>query len=67
MTKPNSLFVRAAILIFLFSCCYSFNDTRDLLYLQAYFDKQNIKKVDIFHSDPSVSEYSTNRKVDAYK
>ncbi|MEY8702134.1 hypothetical protein AB4F11_03740 [Francisella philomiragia] len=67
MSKTTSFLVGAMILFSLFNFSYSFNDTENLLYLQAYYNKQNVEKVNTFHQGSRMSRYSTNLKVDDYR
>ncbi|QUE32048.1 hypothetical protein [Francisella philomiragia] len=67
MKQITSFFVGTMISISLFSFSYSFNDTENLLYLQAYYNKQNVEKVNTFKQGSRMSRYSTNLKVDDYR
>jgi hypothetical protein len=52
------------ILIFSVSCCYSFNDTQNLLYLQAYFNHQNVEKVSNYQGQ--IVSYSATLRDPSY-
>lgn len=67
MNKITSVLVGILVSISLFSFSYSFNDTENLLYLQAYYNHQNVEKVNTFHQGSRMSRYSTNLKVDDYR
>ncbi|MBK2077451.1 hypothetical protein Q0N14_08685 [Francisella tularensis subsp. mediasiatica] len=53
------------ISILLFNSGYSLNDTENLLYLQAYFNKRNVEKVNDYHTE--MTRYSANLKINDYQ
>ncbi|AJI61500.1 hypothetical protein IBE20_01515 [Francisella tularensis subsp. novicida] len=53
------------ISILLFNSGYSINDTENLLYLQAYFNKRNAEKVNDYHTE--MTRYSANLKINDYQ
>lgn len=59
--KENCSFHSSIDIMLLFNSCYSFNDTKNLLYLQAYFNNRNVKKVNDYHQE--MSHYSANLKI----
>ncbi|APC91851.1 MULTISPECIES: hypothetical protein [Francisella] len=74
MKKKIVVFMAVLISMLLFNCCYSLNDTENLLYLQAYFNNRNVKKVNDYHQEMNrypanlkMSRYSANLKINDYK
>ncbi|ABI82759.1 hypothetical protein FM755_02485 [Francisella tularensis] len=65
MKKKIIVFMAVLIPILLFNSGYSLNDTENLLYLQAYFNKRNVEKVNDYHTE--MTRYSANLKINDYQ